>query len=303
MLSWDDFLYVKAIADSRSLGGAAQSLGLTHSTVWRRLGQIEHNLRSRLFVRSKSGYTLTPCGEDMVRLADRIAEDITTFERRTAGQDLRRSGELRITTNDMVLLHLLTDVLAGFRRAYPEITLDIIVSNTLLNLSKRDADVAIRATYQETRSLIGRYISPIAWAVFGANSFDGTRFNLLADPVRHTWVAFADDTALARPAKWLKDHGVDESRIVYKVNTLLGIAEAVAHEIGLALLPCYIGETTPGIARLSPPLPELEGQLWIVAHPDLKRIWRVGAFLDFCETEMVRRCAPVCRSSPPEGAP
>src|SRR5262245_60365924 len=145
MLSWDDFLYVKAIADSRSLSGAAQSLGVTHSTVWRRLGQIEHNLRSRLFLRSKSGYTLTPCGDDMVRLANRIAEDITTFERRTAGQDLRRSGELRITTNDMVLLHLLTDVLARFRRAYPKITLAIIVSHQSLYLSKRDAEFAIRA--------------------------------------------------------------------------------------------------------------------------------------------------------------
>jgi len=51
----------------------------------------------------------------------------------------------------------------------------------------------------------------------------------------------------------------------------------------LALLPCYIGETTPGIARLSPPLQSLRASLWIVAHPDLKRIWRVGAFLDFCE--------------------
>ena len=298
MLSWDDFVYVKAIADSKSLVGAAQSLGVDHSTVWRRLKQIENDLRSRLFNRSKSGYTLTPCGEDMVRLADGIAEDITAFERRTAGQDVRPSGELRITTNDMVLLHLLTDVLAGFRRAYPEITLDIIVSNTLLNLSKRDADVAIRATYQETRSLTGRCISPIAWAVFGANSFDGMRFDLLTDPVRHTWVAFADDTALARPARWLNEHGVDESRIVYKVNTLLGIAEAVANKIGLALLPCYIGEATPGIARLSPPLPELEGQLWIVVHPDLKRSGRVGAFLDFCEAEIVKRCASMCHSPP-----
>jgi len=300
MLSWDDFVYVKAIADSKSLVGAAQSLGVDHSTVWRRLKQIENDLRSRLFNRSKSGYTLTPCGEDMVRLADGIAEDITAFERRTAGQDVRPSGELRITTNDMVLLHLLTDVLAGFRRAYPEITLDIIVSNTLLNLSKRDADVAIRATYQETRSLTGRCISPIAWAVFGANSFDGMRFDLLTDPVRHTWVAFADDTALARPARWLNEHGVDESRIVYKVNTLLGIAEAVANKIGLALLPCYIGEATPGIARLSPPLPELEGQLWIVVHPDLKRSGRVGAFLDFCEAEIVKRCASMCHSPPAE---
>src|SRR5258708_34290242 len=107
MLSWDDFLYVKAIADSGSLSGAARSLGVNHSTVWRRLAQIEHNLRSRLFDRSKSGYTLTSCGEDMERLADHIADEITTFERRNAGQDLRRSGEVGITTHAHVLLHLL----------------------------------------------------------------------------------------------------------------------------------------------------------------------------------------------------
>ena len=93
MLSWDDFRYVKAIADTRSLGGAAQSLGVNHSTVFRRLGQIEQHLGSRLFDRGRSGYAPTPCGEDMVRLAERVAEDITAFERRVTGQDLRPSGE------------------------------------------------------------------------------------------------------------------------------------------------------------------------------------------------------------------
>jgi len=96
-----------------------------------------------------------------VRLADHISDDITTFERRTAGQDLRRSGELRITTNDMVLLHLLTDVLAGFRRAYPEInSRHHSVEHVAPICRNADADVAIRATYQETPSLIGRYIQP-----------------------------------------------------------------------------------------------------------------------------------------------
>jgi DNA-binding transcriptional LysR family regulator len=122
MLSWDDFRYVKAIADTRSLGGAAQSLGVNHSTVFRRLGQIEQQLGSRLFERGRAGYALTPSGEDMVRLAERVSEDITAFERKVTGQDLRPSGELRITASDMVMLHLLTDVLVG-RRAYPEITM------------------------------------------------------------------------------------------------------------------------------------------------------------------------------------
>ena len=81
MLSWDDFRYVKAIADTRSLGGAAQELSVNHSTVFRRLAQIEKGLGSRLFERSRGGYALTPCGEEMVRLAERMGEDIAAFER------------------------------------------------------------------------------------------------------------------------------------------------------------------------------------------------------------------------------
>ena len=127
MLSWDDFRYVKAIADTRSLAGAAASLGVNHSTVFRWLGQIEQQLGSRLFARGRAGYTLTPSGEEMVELAERMGEDIVSFERRVTGKDLRPSGELRVTTSDVVLLHLLNDVLIGFRRAYPEIVLDILV--------------------------------------------------------------------------------------------------------------------------------------------------------------------------------
>ena len=132
MLSWDDFRYIKAIAEARSLAGAAGSLGVNHSTVFRRLSQIEQQLGSRLFERGRAGYALTASGEQMVELADRMGEDIISFERKVTGQDLRPSGELRVTTSDVLLLHLLGDVLIGFRRAYPEITLDIVVSNQRL---------------------------------------------------------------------------------------------------------------------------------------------------------------------------
>jgi len=288
MLSWDDFRYVKAIADARSLAGAAQSLGINHSTVFRRLGQIEHQLGSRLFERGRAGYALTPCGEEMVRLAERVGEDITSFERKVTGQDLRPSGELRITTNDMLLLHLLTDVLVDFRRAYPEIVLDVVVSNTMLNLSKRDADVAVRATYQPPEALSGQRIAGIAWAVFGPQAWAGKPFDPLTDVDRHDWVAIGDQVAMARASKWLKDRGGDE-RVVYKVNTLLGLAQAVAGGAGLALLPCYIGGAVPGLARLCPPLPELQGELWLLAHPDLRNTARVRAFLDFGAAEIAKR--------------
>jgi DNA-binding transcriptional LysR family regulator len=285
MLSWDDFRYVKAIADSRSLGGAAQALNVNHSTVFRRLGQIEKQLGSRLFERSRAGYALTQSGEEMVRLAERVNEDITAFERKVTGQDLRPSGELRITTNDTVLLHILTDVLAAFRQAFPEIVLDIVVSNSMLNLSRRDADVALRATYVPPETLSGKRLARIAWAVFGSAKLKGKRFDPKLDARKHRWAGFADHIAVAKATKWLKDHA-GEGRLVYKVNTMAGLAEAAAGGIGLALLPCFVGAAVPGLVRLTPPLPELEGELWLVTHPDLRNAARVRAFVDFCEAEI-----------------
>lgn len=289
MLSWDDFRVVKAIADSRSLAGAAAGLGVNHSTVFRRLGQIEKRLGSRLFERGRGGYSLTPSGEEMVELAERVGDDINSFERKITGRDLRPSGELRITSSDAVLLHLLTDVLVAFRRAYPEIVVEVVVSNAILNLSKRDADVAVRATYALPAPPAGRRAAHIAWAVFGARTMAGTPFDLKADPARYNWAILANHSTVARASKWLKSHGIDDNRLVYKVNTMLSLAEAVAGGVGLALLPCFIGRAVPGLAQLSAPIKELESELWLLTHPDLINSARVRVFLDFCTAEIGKR--------------
>ncbi|PWB58371.1 MAG: LysR family transcriptional regulator [Bradyrhizobiaceae bacterium] len=287
MLSWDDFRYVKAIADHRSLGGAASLLGVNHSTVFRRLAQIEGQLGSRLFERSRGGYTLTPCGEEMVRLAERMDEDIIAFERRVTGHDLRPSGELRITTNDTLHIHLLPEIFAAFRRAYPEIVLDVLVSNQQLNLSKRDADIAVRATERPPEALIGRRIAGFSWAVHAPAALAGTRFDA-SEARRHDWIGFDDMLAGIKPAKWLQQH-VGPERIVYKINTVLGLAEAVAAGIGLAVMPCLIAAKVPGLVRLAPPDPELETGLWLLTHADLRQTARVRAFMDFAAAEIGRR--------------
>ena len=129
--------------------------------MFRRLGQIEQHLGSRLFERGRAGYALTPCGTEMVDLAERMFQEIVGFERRVTGQDLRPSGELRITASDVLLRHLLSAVFVAFRRVYPEIILDIVVSNQRLNLTKRDADVAVRAAYQSPEPLAGAKVARI----------------------------------------------------------------------------------------------------------------------------------------------
>lgn len=289
LVSWDDYRTVLAVSIARSLAGAADLLGVNQSTVFRRLGAMEERLGARLFERSRTGYSLTAAGEEMVKLAQKMSDDIVDFERRLTGQDLRPQGELRVTTNDTLVVHLLTPIFASFRRKFPDITLDVVIGNESLNLSKRDADVAIRATTDPPETLVGRRLSAVPWAIYGAESLGLTTL----DPVdyrAHPWIGLGDNLGGMKPAKWLQQH-VGEDRIGWRINTVLGLAEAVAQGAGLGLLPCFIAKTFPNLVALSEPKQEFAGALWVLTHPDLRATARVRVFMDHVATEVTKRRA------------
>jgi len=285
MIAWDDFRLVRAIAETGTLAGAAETLGVNHSTIFRRLGALEQQLGTRLFDRSRSGYVATPTGEEMVRLAERMGEEVAAVERRITGQDLRPSGELRVTTNDSMLVHMLTPVFASFRTAFPEIRLEVVVTNSSLSLSKRDADVAIRASDRPGDTLVGRRIADIAWGVYAKPELlPGGRLEPGALR-QHDWIGFSDALGAIKPAKWLRER-VGEERLVYRVNSVLGLAEAAAAGIGLTVLPCFIGALTPGLRRVMGPEPEMASGLWLLTHPDIRTTARVRVFMDHVGREL-----------------
>ncbi len=282
-ISWDDFRLIKAIADGHSLVAAASSLGLNHSTLFRRLGQLEKDLGVRLFDRSRTGYLPTTAGQEMIDLAARMASDIVDFERRVAGRDVMPAGDLRITTNDTFLMHLLVPILAGFRTAYPDIRLEVIVSNESLNLANRDADIAIRATDSPPETLVGRRIATFGFASYAPARFFAERRTF--DESAHNWVGFSEPLASIPAGRWLEAN-VPKERIVYSSNTVLGQAEAVAAGIGLGLLPCFIAEQRSDLVRFGETIQALDHGLWLLTHPDLRQTARVRAFMDFAAIEL-----------------
>lgn len=286
MLQWDDFRLVKAISERRSLAGAAEVLGVNASTVFRRLGALEERLGARLFERGRAGYGLTPAGDEMSAIADRMANDIVAFERRVLGQDLAPTGELRVTTNDSLLIHGLTDVFASFRRAYPEITLDVVVGNAVLNLSKRDADIALRVTSSPPETLVGRRLASIYWAVYGLAPLKEVETIEQLDHL--PWIGPGD--MLSALQRWLRDL-VGEHKMVYRLNTVLGMAEAIAGGIGVGPLPCYIAHRFPSLVRLYDPPGQQPPGLWILTHPDLRSSARIRAFMDHVGQELSKRRA------------
>ncbi|SFH98376.1 DNA-binding transcriptional regulator, LysR family [Bosea sp. OK403] len=287
-LAWDDFRLIKAIADTRALPAAATVLGLNHSTVFRRLGQIEEALGLKLFERHRSGYVATPAGDEMATLAERVDEDITAFARRLAGQEIKPAGELRVTTNDTLLVDLLTPVFAAFLGQCPDIRLDILLGNQALNLSKRDADVAIRATDNPPETLVGRRAARIAWALYGRIADFPEAADISIESLwARNWISLGDQFTALKAVRYLNQHVAPE-RIVYKVNTVLGLAEAVEAGIGIGFVPCFIADTRPGLTRLAAPDPGFAADLWLLTHPDLRHSPRVRLFMDFIAGELGR---------------
>ncbi len=285
-LAWDDFKLVKAIAETKGLAGAAERLQVNHSTVFRRLGQLEEQLGVQLFERSRHGYALTAYGEEMSALAQRMEDDVTTFARRIAGRSPAPAGELRVTTNDTLISHYLSPIFARFIAAYPEISLDIVVTNRSLNLSKRDADVAIRPTDTPPETLVGRRLATLGWAFYGrkADFVDDEDIDERELFVRN-WVSLGDTFGNMKVVRFLREQ-VQPERIVYKINTVLGLAEAVEAGIGIGALPCFIADKRPGLTRLTGPYSDFSTGLWLLTHADLRHSARVRAFMDFVAAEI-----------------
>jgi DNA-binding transcriptional LysR family regulator len=287
-LSWDDLRVVAAIAEAGGLPAAASRLGLDHSTVFRRLGRIETALGLALFERRREGFAATAAGEEIVALARRLDDDVTTVTRRIAGAAPTPSGEVRVTTADSLLVHLMTPLFARFRESCPDVRLDVVIANQSLNLSKRDADVAIRAGDDPPPTLVGRRVARIAWALYGRR--DGLGGGAAAGGPLHggddamaagrPWVALGDDLAAMKVARFPAET-VPPRRVVFRTNSVLALAEAVEAGIGIGHLPCFVGDVRPDLVRLAPPDPQFAADLWLLTHPDLRKAARVRALLDF----------------------
>lgn len=277
---WEDLKIVQAIAGSGSLAGAGRTLGISHATVFRRLGALESRLGVRLFERHRTGYVPTLAGDDLATTAARVALDIEAVERRLMGRDARLSGTLRVTTTDTLLMGMLSDELAGFQRIYPHIVLEVEVSNRTYDLSRRDADVAIRPTSAPPETLIGRQVGQIAQAVYVSRCHRETS----------GWVG--PDPHLGYPVleRWMARQGVD-AQCRYRVDSMLGMLAGVRSGMGRGVLPCYLADMADDLVRVSEPLPELQTELWLLTHPDLRNTARVQALFAYLSGSLKARQA------------
>jgi DNA-binding transcriptional LysR family regulator len=293
---WNDLRLVLSVARTGSLRGAAAALGINHSTAYRRLQALESGLGQRLFDRLSGSYRTTETGERLAVTAERIEAETLALDRALTGRDAQLSGRLCITASETVAHRVLPELLAEFRTRHPGIRLELLVDNRQLDLSRREADIALRATRPAAPDLFGRKLADIAWTIYGARAYLARR-GADAALAAHDFIGW-DASADVAAAAWLAA-AIPESAVIYRSSSLLHQLNAAKAGIGLAVLPCYLADAEPDLRRVLPPIPALTRELWLITHEDLRTTARVRAFFDLVGDALQRR--PIF-ALPPDGA-
>lgn len=281
----EDLRLLSALGQAKSLAGAARQIKVNHASAWRRLGNIEQRLGARLFERERTGYQPTSAGDEAIAAADKILRELDEVSRKISGQDIRPTGTVRLTTTES-LLHFIVPALVDLRRSHPGIVVEATAANAFLTLTRRDADIALRFAEEPPEGLVARRLANVAYAVYG--SLDYLRGRPGVPPVDLDWVGFDASLAHLRPARWIVRE-VGPERIVHRGTSLLGLREAARAGIGVAPLPCFLGEGDSGLVPVTPVIADMSVGLWLLTHPDLRRMPRVRATLDAIADSVARR--------------
>ncbi|CAN7473622.1 LysR family transcriptional regulator [Trinickia sp. LjRoot230] len=271
LLDIEDLRLLCALAKAKSLAGAARQLKVNHASAWRRLGNLESRLGVRLFDRTRVGYSATPVGDEAIDLAQRVLRELDETARRLAGHDGRLAGIVRLTTTE-ALLAFITPALKTLRHLHPELLVEVVVTNSFLALTRRDADIALRPAESVPDGLVAKRLATVASAIYGASEYMADEAD--ADPLALDWVSPDESLAHLGSARWIAKH-VDPARIVHRANSLVALREMARAGIGLAPLPCFLADGDPALVRVLGPVSEMASELWLVAHPDLRRMPRV----------------------------
>lgn len=277
-INWDNLRYVLVVARQGSIAAAARELNVNRTTVLRRIEAFQENLGCQIFERGQSGYVLTPEAEKVIDAAQEVESTLFNIQRQIEGRELRLVGELRVTTTDTLMTSKIGPHLAGFQRKYPHISVTVGMTNSVLDLTRRDADIAIRPTKAPDPPLVGRRVAEVHFGVYGSPDYLKSRSELNLS--QHEWVGYDPGLQSTLPGRWL-DTKFPEVRICIRSDSFVGVKVAAENAMGLALLPHYLGDASPVLKRLPASTQELDTGLWLLTHPDLIRSARVNAFMDY----------------------
>jgi len=282
MFDWNDLKYFLAVARHQSTIAAGKALGLSQSTVHRRLPEFERRLGCQLVKRHTSGYRLAEFGETLLPYAERVETAIRDLETHVTGATRDLSGVIRMTCPEPIIQRITqAKLMDRFHARHPGLRVEFVTSDRYLDLTKGEADVAFRSGDTDDE-LVGRKIADSLWAVYASSDYIArhSKPERPEDLSRHLLVGLDESMSKHRAAVWLKQVA-PSATMAARNNSVLGLVAAVKSGVGVGPLPTALGDAEPDLVRLMGPIPELTRSWRLLTHPDLRRAPRIAAFFDF----------------------
>lgn len=276
-LEYADLSLILALVRGGSLARAARLLAVDVSTVFRSVRRLEAALGQPLFDKSRSGYLPTSLARALAEQAERAEQALEAARVGVEQGGSVVSGTVRLTCTDSVLQALLLPALARFMPAYPALTLELSTSNDFANLSRRDADIALRLTRTPPEHLVGRNLGSVVYRVCAGDAY--LRSTNVRELAAMTWIAPDDFLADHPTVSWRRQHlpGVVPA---YRCNSMLSVAELVRAGLGVAALPDFLIDGNQGLTPIGEPLSGYDTALWLLTRPDCRALRSVVTLFD-----------------------
>jgi DNA-binding transcriptional LysR family regulator len=286
-LDWGHLRFFLALARTGSLARAARALGVDRNTVARRVAALEDELRVQLYERGPQGWIRTSAGEELAALASRVEEDVLALARHADARDTAVGGSVRLTSASHIAARLLAPALPELRERHPHLVLELAVDQRPLDLTRREADLAVRMGRPRGSGLVTRKLSDVAFRLYASPAYLGRR--RAVDLAGDAFLGFDESLASAPQERWLARIAPDR-RVVFRCNSTAALLAAAEVGAGVAVLPCFVADRDPSLVRVDGPEP-VPHELWLLVHGDLRRTPRVRAVIEWLD-ELVAAARP-----------
>ena len=292
-LDWNDLRYFLAVCRAGTLAGAARDLRVRHSTVGRRVEALEQALAVSLFKRTPDGFVLTDAGAGIRPLAEQAERAAVAIERQVAGGDARIEGVVRVTASE-AFSGFLVRRLAALHERHPALVVEVLSGNRSFDLTRGEADLALRITKTTQADLVCKRIGVAGWSVYAAAAYLARRGTpaSLDDLSGHAVIGYDETMAQVPGALWLDNHAAG-AEVVMRGNSIVAVLNATIVGMGIAVLPCFLAEAEPSLKRLSDDVIGTR-EIWLVFHPDVAKMARIRTVIDFV-TEVIASDAATLR--------
>lgn len=264
-----------ALVRGGTLAAAGERLGVDASTVFRNLQRLERGLGRALFERTRSGYVAGELATQLAEHAEQLEVALEAARSSVEAAPSQVSGSVRITTTDTVLHGLVAPALQGLRQVHPLLGFELHTGNELASLTRRDADIAVRATKRPPQHLVGKLVGPIRVAVYGRRK-GGPRDFGAVEAGQVDWIA-PDDALPEHPSVVWRKRRLPKVQPRYRVASIQSVLELIALGLGVGIVPLFLAEGRRDMLRLTEPLAEAETELWLLTHPESRHLRRVAA--------------------------